>query len=158
MQCQIRLPNTYKNIYSEQHLVEALSAKLRIECGYTFTSAVVSQIRHEYDENTNEFLYEDTKWAQDFLGEADEAMLNAWKRSRDHKIQEIQDQYDEAPEYWSSLKYFLDPMRKPEMNKAFEEQELRHKYRSLGHKVLSDQGFSFFQKLSWIVAYKICPF
>ena len=103
---------------------------------------MVSQIRHEYDENTK----------------ADEAKLNAGKRSCDHKIQEIQDHYDEAPEYWSSLKYFLDPMRKPEMNMAFEEQELRHKYGSQGHRVLSDQGLSFFQKLSWMAAYKICPF
>ena len=49
-------------------------------------------------------------------------------------------------------------MSRAKVDKAFETQELRTKYTSMGHKVLSDQGFSFFQKLSWIVAYKICPF
>ena len=122
------------------------------------THAIVSKIRHEYDENTNQYSYKDTKWAQNFLGEVDEAKLNEYKRSREYKKQVIQDQYDEAPEYWSSLQYFLVPMNKSKVSKVFEEQELRHKYKSMGHKVLNDQGFSFFQKLSWMVAYKICPF
>ena len=60
--------------------------------------------------------------------------------------------------YWASIQYFLVPMNKSKVSKVCLEQELRHKYRSMGHKVLNDQGFSFFQKLSWMVAYKICPF
>ena len=119
---------------------------------------MVSQIRHEFDDDTKEYYFKDTKWSQNLFGEVDEAKLNEYKRSRDYKIQVIQDQYDSAPEYWASIQYFLVPMNKSKASKVFLEQELRHKYKSMGHKVLNDQGFSFFQKLSWMVAYKICPF
>ena len=58
--------------------------------------------------------------------------------------------------YWSVLKYFVEPVDPKDCLKAFEQFELVVKYEASGHKVLSDQGYTFLQQLAWIVRHKIC--
>ena len=126
--------------------------------GYKMTVAAIAEISHSYTGETDKYYYEELDWATDENGEVDDRMLLKWDREGEQKIRVIQGIYDQAPKYWSVLQYFLKPMSKTEVAEVFEQNDLRIKYRSMGHKVLSDDGMSAFQKFVRLVSYKICPF
>ena len=118
--------------------------------------ALISQIRNDFDEETHKYFFQDTEWAEDENGQVDEGKLSEWHRSRFNKISLICKLYKQDIEYWSVLKYFVEPVDAKDCLKAFEQFELVVKYEASGHKVLSDQGYTFLQQLAWIVRHKIC--
>ena len=120
---------------------EALPKELRIEFPQTMVAATISQVTHNANEETQKVIYED----------------NGWAKEQEREIALCEAQYKENPQHWSALKCFVVPLEQPEVNKRFETHELRLAYKVSGHKALSDLGFSCFAKISWIVAYKICP-
>ena len=143
---------------SKQHgFCEALPKKLRIAFPQTMVAAMISQVGHNAYEETQKFIHEDNGWAKAEDGSLDQDKIYAYEKEQERKIALCEAQYKENPQYWSALKYFGVPLEQPEVNKRFETHELRLAYKVSGHKALSDFGFSCFAKISWIVAYKICP-
>ena len=78
-----------------------------------------------------------------------------WRKDEGIKLQIAELTYRHEPAHWALLKPFVLPVSKEVFQKAEMQYYLTQAYKVLGHKILSDAGMSFLQKLWWILSYKL---